>query len=403
LRYVAAPAVLAVLAFGGVAAFARPDASVTTARTTSTLLISRSTAGGAPNGASTNAVMSNDKRFVRAIAFESEASNLVSSDRNGAKDVFVIFRAKPVNDRGTPWKRGRTVLLSRTRSGAPSDGPSYSPSIDGALRAKPTCVAFISSASNIVSGDSNGQPDAFLTKIHGGAPKRLRARGTQPQGPTTGVAVSGNCKLIAFVTGGKLYVSKGGRPAKLIKTPRSAADPSFSTGFRNDLVFGARGGVYLLKNGAGRPRLVGRGGRNPAYNDIRRRTVAYEKKKGGHWQIAYHDIGRRERIISRKSHLGNGDSRNPVIGDFGFFVTFESDASNLSRGDSNGNPDIFLYTDKRKISLLQSANSSGKGYRGGGKNPAMSFFANYILFDSPIHLGSGGGNRQIFMRYRGGI
>jgi hypothetical protein len=217
------------------------------------------------------------------------------------------------------------------------------------------------------------------------------------------VAVSGNCKLIAFVTGGKLYVSKGGRPAKLIKTPRSAADPSFSTGFRNDLVFGARGGVYLLKNGAGRPRLVGRGGRNPAYNDIRRRTVAYEKKKGGHWQIAYHDIGRRERIISRKSHLGNGDSRNPVVGDFGFFVTFESDASNLSRGDSNGNPDIFLYTDKRKISLLQSANSSGKGYRGGGKNPAMSFFANYILFDSPIHLGSGGGNRQIFMRYRGGI
>jgi hypothetical protein len=402
-RYVLAAAVFAVVVAGDVSAGARPDTGVTAARSSSTGIVSRATGGGTPNGASTNAVMSNDKRFVRAIAFESEASHLVSGDSNGVRDVFVTLRGNSANNKGTPWKPGRNILISRTASGAPSNGPSYSPSIDGSFRTSPTCVGFLSSASNIVSGDTNGQPDAFLKKIRSGKPKRLRPKGAQPQQPATAVAVSGNCKLIAFVTGGKLYVSKGGRPAKHIKTAAAAADPAFSTGIRNDLVFGARGGVYLLKNGGGRPKLVGRGGRNPVYNDIKRPTVAYEKKKGGHWQIGYHQIGKRERIISRGSHLGNGNSRNPVIGNSGFFVTYESDANNLSRGDKNRKPDIYLYTDTRKINLLQSINNRDKGIPGGGKNPAMNFYANYILFDSPSHITTGGGARQIFLHYRGGI
>jgi hypothetical protein len=402
-RYGATASILGILACGGVtAALAQPGASVTAARKTSTVRITRSTGGGAPNGASTHAVISNDKRYVRVIAFESEASNLVAHDGDGVKDVFVTFRGNRATNAGTPWKPGRTVLMSRPRSGGPADGPSYGASVDGSTRTKPTCIAFVSAASNMVSGDTNGQPDAFLRRLHGGAPKRLLPKGSQPSEPTTAVAVSGNCHLIAFVTGGKLYVSTEGRRARHIKTSGPAADPSFSTGIRNDLVFGARHGVYLLKNGRGRPHLVGRGGRNPAYNDIRRRTVAYEKKRGGHWQIAYHDIGRRERFISRGHHLGNRDSRNPVIGDFGYFVTFESDAR-LSRDDKNRRPDVYLYTDKRRISLLQSADRRGRGFRGGGKNPSMSFFANYVLFDSPINPRSGHGRRQIFMHYRGGI
>ena len=64
-----------------------------------------------------------------------------------------------------------------------------------------------------------------------------------------------------------------------------AADPSFSTGLRNDLVFGAGGGVYLARNATGRPKLVAPGGSNPAYNDIKRQVVAYEKRDGGNTQV----------------------------------------------------------------------------------------------------------------------
>jgi hypothetical protein len=406
-RYLVAT-VLAAIAGGSAvtvsAGAARPGPNdVTAARSTSNYRISNAVGGGVPNGASTNPVLSNDKRYVRVIAFESLASNLVSQDGNGVRDVFVTFRGDRANNAGTRWKPGRTVLMSRPATGQAADGPSYSPAVDGATRTKPTCIAFISAATNMVAGDTNGQPDAFLRRLHGGKPRRLVPRSGQLGEPTTGVAVSGDCHLVAFTAGGKLYVSRGGRRATRINTAAGAADPSFSNGIRNDLVFGARRGVYLLRNGRGRPRLVGRGGRNPVYNDLRRRTVAYEKKRGGHWQIAYHDIGRRERIISRGRHLGNRDSRNPVIGDFGYFVTFESDARLDRRRDRNHRPDIYLYTDKRRISLVQSADRRGRGLRGGGRNPSMSYLANYILFDSPNNLRSGRGKRQIFMHYRGGI
>src|SRR4051812_25791346 len=57
-----------------------------------TFLISRGLGGAAPNGASTHPVISNDKRYARAIAFQSEASNLVRGDTNGVSDVFVVKR-----------------------------------------------------------------------------------------------------------------------------------------------------------------------------------------------------------------------------------------------------------------------------------------------------------------------
>jgi len=394
----------------GTSAGARTDDVTAAGRTQNTLLISRTRGGNVPNGPSTNPSLSNDKRYVRAIAFESEASDLGPRDGNGLKDVYVTLRGNSANNKGTAWKPGANLLMSRTRGGASGNGASYSPSVDGSFHARPSCVGFLSAASNLVSGDTNGQPDAFVKKIRSGAVKRLRPRGGQPKTPATAVAVSGNCKLIAFVQGGKLYVSKGGRRAKRLKTRGRAADPAFSTGLRNDLVYGARGGVYLRKNGTGRARLVGRGGRNPVYNDIKRQTVAYEKKRGGHWQIAYHDLGKRERIISAyRGHVGNGDSRKPVIGNSGYYVTFESDASNLqtsaagSSNDGNGAPDVFLYTDTRKITLVESVNTPGDLLPAGGNNPGMSFYANYIVFDTPAQLSSGDGARQVFMRYLGGI
>src|SRR6266496_2749637 len=105
----------------------------------------------------------------------------------------------------------------------------YTLSLHDAL---PTCVGFLSSATNIVSGDTNEQVDAFVAKI-GRKPRRVsRPGGQQSALPTTAVAVSGDCKVVAFVTGGKLYVSKRGGRARRVKHRGNAADPSFSTGRR---------------------------------------------------------------------------------------------------------------------------------------------------------------------------
>src|SRR3954451_19204170 len=64
--------------------------------------------GGFPNGPSRNAAVSHDQRIARFMAYESDASNIVDGDSNGATDVFLVFRAAPFGHNGTPWKSAGT-------------------------------------------------------------------------------------------------------------------------------------------------------------------------------------------------------------------------------------------------------------------------------------------------------
>jgi hypothetical protein len=391
------------------------DSRVDQARAQATVLISRangaSADGAVPNGPSTNAVISNDKRYARVIAFESEASNLVSGDTNGVKDIFMVRRARPINNIGTPWRPGDTLLVSRTSTGQAANGPSFSPAVDGAFHRKPSCVAFLSAASNIVPGDTNGKVDAFVSRGPGGPPIRVSLPGgRQASSDTTAVAVSGGCSQIAFVTAGTLYVRRGPSAREVRALAQNATDPSFSRGLRNDLVFAAPRGVFLSKGGTARPRLVGPGGRNPAYNDVKRQVVIYEKTVGGHVQVVYHDLGKREVVASAHGGSpGNGDSRNPSIGNSGYYMTFETDASNLGVnatgrvGDFNSKPDVYLYTNVRDMTLVQSVEEKAVPLPGGGVNPSMSFYANYIVFDAPAPLGNADGPHQVYMRYLGPV
>ena len=366
----------------------------------STQLISRAFDGGTPNGPSTNAVISQDRRWSRYVAFESEASNLVKSDPNGFKDVFVVRRAGSFHNNGSKWQRGKTTLVSRG-PGGPANGPSWGAAIDGGFWHVPSCVAFLSSASNLVAGDTNGKVDAFVSRRIGRAPKRVSLPGgVQATEDTTEVAVSQDCSRIAFVTGGRLYVRVGKKVRRMKKAGATQGDPSFSNGFSNDLVFTGAEGVYLSRGGTKRPKLVGPGGRNPAYSDIhkppphcKRRTIAYERKYNGRWQIVVRVQGQKTRVISRRrKSIANADSRKPVIGNAGCYVTFESDANNLGlnatarKGDHNDAPDVYLYTAVRRITLVQSVANKAIPLQAGGLNPSMSWYANYVVFDSPAPL-----------------
>jgi hypothetical protein len=96
-----------------------------------------------------------------------------------------------------------------------------------------------------------------------------------------------------------------------------------------------------------------------------------------------------------------------VIGNAGFYITFQSAASNLATNgggasrDDNAQPDVYLYTDVHKITLLQSSIVKGVPLPGGGDTPSMSFYANYIVFDSPTPTDDPSAPHQIFLRYLG--
>jgi hypothetical protein len=404
-RITAVACALTALAFG---AAAQSDAQ-DRADLQSTELISRDMDGGTPNGPSTNAVISGDRRYARLIAFESEASDIVPGDVNGVKDVFVVTRGGSYGNDGSEWRPGRTYLVSRGLGGAPADGPSFGAAVDGGFDSPGRCIAFLSAASNLVRGDTNGRVDAFLVRKPGGKPVRVSLpKNRQAAEDTTAVDVSGDCSRVAFVTGGRLYVR--GRRTQGVKSKLPASDPSFAEGRTNDLVFAAPGGVFLARSGRYRAGLVAPGGANPVFNNIKRQVVAYEREIDGRKQVAFRDLGHGEQIASAISgRPGNGDSFNPVIGNSGYYISFETHADNLGttstrrQYDDNGALDVYLYTDVRKITLAQSVEEKGIPVTGGGAHPSMSFYANYIVFDSPAPLDSRRGQNQVWMRYLGPV
>lgn len=422
------------------------------------------------NGHSTNPVISQDRRYSTILAFESEASDLVANDTNGVKDVFMIRRSGRPDNLGSEWQPGAPQLVSKGMGGEPANGPSWGAAIDGGFpqpKNKPTfpkCIAFLSDASNLVPKDTNGVTDAFLSRGPGGPVERVSLpRGRQSSAPATAVAVSTDCSHVAYVVAGRLHVryrmllkpSKRKRMSaravraaerprnKSFRLPGAAADPSFATGQTDDLVVAADPGVYLIRDGVKRPRLVAPGGRNPSYNDVKCRVVAYERHIGGHTQVAWRFLGAApvkwkrsansvgcqtlakpgEKLASKSAsgHPANGESTDPFVANSGFYISYQSEASNMGVnalgrvGDFNGRADAYLYTAVRDLTLVQSVEDKAEPLGGGGANPSMSWYANYIFFDTPVGgdaglplglLGRGENGqpvRQILMRYLGPV
>src|SRR5688572_25878754 len=71
--------------------------------------LSRAADGGVPDGASRNPAISQDKRWGRVAAFESDATNIVPGS-GGFTNVYVVHREGPFGEDGSPWRAGRTVL-----------------------------------------------------------------------------------------------------------------------------------------------------------------------------------------------------------------------------------------------------------------------------------------------------
>lgn len=121
----------------------------------------------------------------RYVAFDCSASNLVIGDTNGQWDVFV-------HDRLT----GATVRASVKSGGAESAGFSVYPSIsdDGSV------VAFHSTATDLVPGDTNGSYDCFVHNLATGMTTRVSVDSAGIEGiwDSQGPTVSGDGNSVVF-------------------------------------------------------------------------------------------------------------------------------------------------------------------------------------------------------------
>jgi len=153
--------------------------------TATTTRISVNARGDEGNSWSTKPAISADGRCV---VFESWADNLVDGDANSANDIFAY-------DRQT-----RTLsLVSLTDSGDQANGNSggwgkSSVSADGRF------VAFVSTAINLVSGDTNDNTDIFVRDRTANTTTRVSvsSTGTQANGDSDYPAISGDGRYVAF-------------------------------------------------------------------------------------------------------------------------------------------------------------------------------------------------------------
>jgi len=109
-----------------------------------TTRVSIATGEAEGDGRSFSANLSSDGKLV---AYRSEATNLVTGDTNGARDIFIHNT-----------ETGETTRLSQTETG----GETNADAEPATLSADGRYLAYTSFATNIVSGDTNGRRDVFV-------------------------------------------------------------------------------------------------------------------------------------------------------------------------------------------------------------------------------------------------
>ncbi|MGI5522832.1 S8 family serine peptidase [Micromonospora sp. CA-259024] len=341
--------------------------------------ISVSTEGVEGNGVSGDSSPSRDGRIV---AFYSDASNLVPDDTNDEADIFVRDRAA-----------GTTVRVSRASDGTQSNGRSSVPSLstDGRF------VAYDSSASNLVAGDTNGQNDIFVFDRETGTTQRVSVAsgGGQSDGYSAGSSISADGRYVAFIS----YASN------------LVADDTNGTVdvFVHDRLTGATQRVSVTAKGEqGNSRSL-----NPSISGDGR-YVAFgtdaplvpEDTNGGT------DIFVRDRVsgVTERVSVASGGgesarwsmSTEPSISADGRYVAFQSTAANLVEGDTNGQVDVFLHdrqTDRTEmVSAPLPGVASGPGMTG---QVALSGDGRYAAFASGatnLVEGDTNGGMDIFSR-----
>jgi hypothetical protein len=413
LRALAPLAVAAAAALPCAAAHSDPADSVRT-----TMPLVRTFDGLPPNGNAFDPAVSGDGRVARVMAYASDASNIVPGDTNGVADVFLVYRAPGWGPNGTPWQPLRTEIATRGLQGEPANGRSWDPELDGDSQHAPKCVAFISEASNLVPGDTNGVADAFVYYLRTRKTIRVSvsSRGREANGPSTDVDVSGDCDRVSFSsTATNLGLRKsdlrGLRGRRRIAWRHAVSGPTppgvsqvYVHMNRARKLNRAFNGLTVLvsRSAGGRPgdhsswdvnsaasgkvvSFTSVAALDPAdrngYEDV------YEAQLGRRYEDPGHSTGvqtirLRTDVVSQG---GNGPSSDSAVSDSGRYVAYQTQASNLLPGDTNGVSDVAeadMGGAVPRQTWVSQSRGIGKPGSGASGQPDISGAALFVLFDS---------------------
>jgi Tol biopolymer transport system component len=238
--------------------------------------------------------------------------------------------------------QGTTTRVSVNSTGTQSTGgESTTPSISGDGR----FVAFESEASNLVPGDTNATRDVFLHDRVTSATVRVSVRtgGLQSNYNCFEPSISGDGRFVAFHSIGDFVVGDTNvRDDILVHEVASQITARVSVG---------PGGVQA--NGTSRSAALSHDGRFVAFHSDATNLVVNDTNGANDVFVHDRQTGTTSRVsVSSLSGQGNLESRLASISLDGRFVAFQSAATNLVSGDTNGRTDVFVH-DRQAASTVR--------------------------------------------------
>jgi Tol biopolymer transport system component len=376
-RAVVTGVVVTVVVGTGLAAAATPVGVGSGAVSTAGVPVGRS--GQQANGLSFSPAISADGRFV---AFQSEASNLVAGDTNGVGDVFVRDRKLQVTER-----------ISVGPGGQQANGNSHSP----AISANGRFVAFLSGASNLVAGDTNGIGDVFVRDRVAQVTRRISVGpgGQQANRGSQDTAISADGRFVAFISFASNLVAgdTNGIGDVFVRDRVAQVTERISVG---------PGGQQA--NRASLDTAISAHGRFVAFRSSA--TILVAGDTNGHADVFVRD--RVAQLTQRVSvgaggHQANSGSFVPANSANGRFVTFYSAASNLVAGDTNGTFDVFVRDRRAQLTRRVSVGPGGQQANNDSFEPAISADGRFVAFwsnASNLVVGDTNGFTDVFVRDR---
>ncbi len=382
-----------------------------------TELVSANILGKGANADSFPAGVSADGRYA---LFESSASDLVPNDTNGVSDVFIRDLAAHV-----------TFLVSVGTNQSAGNGVSY----NAALSPDGRFIAFVSSASDLVNGDTNGIPDVFLRDIQAGTTVLVSVGASSGGSPLTAKSdapvLSPDGRYVAFYTTAAFALPGNPGPGQVLLRDLGAGTTFWASTNAASALLSAYGvsdaiscghvlsddgqtvaflafsksagsGVVLRFNvGTGQTTLVSTNAFVPlaAPEDVRSldltpdgRWLAFVAATNGPSQtttyISVWDS------LTGQATLVSGDSANqvppnslcdwPAISADGGKVAFLSNATNLVGNASVGDFNLYLRDLSAGSTVLLSSGPGGIGSDTGPLcSPSMTPDARFVAFEAP--------------------
>lgn len=317
-------------------------------------LVSQTDAMAQGNAASGGSDISSDGRFV---VIQSSADNLVAGDTNGQSDIFVYDRTNDTIER-----------VSVSSAGVQGNAGSFGARISGNGR----YVCFASLATNLVTGDTNGQGDIFVHDRDTNTTERVSINdaGAEADDQSRDAAISDDGRYVSFISeAGNLSALDGGNfdafvydrttdTIELVSVTNAGAGTNFPV-FNTDISADGRYVTFISSS----PDLGSLGGQQVFVFD--RTTDMVEVVS-----------------VDNAGNQSNNTCNRPYLSGNGQFVAFTSTGTNLVTGDTNGSGDVFVHDRTANTTIRASRTTAGAELTSSSFHGTMSDDGRYVVFQN---------------------